>query len=1509
MAGGGHGPMRLDQALLKLAIVAGLFLIMLGLQELDLSMVGGENPLAMVTFGFIILAAFTLGEVLEKVGLPHITAYLLTGLVLGPEAAHVLHLPEALAIISADTVKDLKLFNDLAVALIALSAGAALELGGLRRSFKLLISLLGAQFLLLFVVLGGLVMLISGPIDGFALDFLADQPMEVKIAGALVLAIIGSAMSPAASIAIIQETRAKGPITDAALGVSVLNNIAVVVFFVVGFSVAVGLISGGDSGETSLLGELTVKIGGAAVLGALLGAGVALYIRFVGQELLLVLTGLCFAITYLARGNGVDPLLAFLFAGFIVRNFTQAGGALKQAIDILSMPIYVVFFFIAGAGLHLHDLKEMFEFALLLFVGRWFALWAGTAAGSRLGEGPYALGRIGWLGFGAQAGIALAMADAVSASLPAIGDKIYTLGVAGIALNEMVGPVALKVALGRVGETHTEAPAPIEDDDPTTAEVELSEEIFGRLPEWLPEPGHKGFDAWGQLPAIGSRTIVDVSRSLRADLQALVRDVRSGVVADRRETAHNFLSKLRREFLRHHRRAMVRAKAPDVDPAVFIAELRAQPSRLARSWENHILDRAATVDFQPELRTLQELVTVIDKTVAGMLNAKEIELEPELLMTSSADSALVRAEKTWLRARRALRMGPDRRLIELADIGRYTLSGQTPLHLHELAGIMTLAERHLLARARNIFESYHQGVDALVAHPEFQPERWTDLLERFREDTEEEFQLAHREIDRLADETVRVTAAVLGRPYRRFNELLHVAGTPQLPRSAYRFSKVYNQRVEAMSSLDSGVRQARELTRAEANGLAMELQLVRLRAGISELTHEKADAIARDIRGRLIQPFRRVHDAVSTTLVQLEEALQGAGPAGAEGGELDAAGLAVQVRAAVEPLHRTVDESLGIAGSLRNSLRSQATIEPLRQGLARGLDALTDRFLVAQNPPGLTGRRLPGRPTTREVPFRELATQYLDTEVGRDLAQLLEALIDQLEDAWRLLDELQRSLGFNAELSLAELDVLPAGPLPATGREVVEEMLLGTLRRLAGRVTEMDRALAGVDLRSASDVRNIVLGHIDALQRMLVGGHWDELRLQLVRGQVQRSRALITGGASNLGDLGLHFQEALQRVVGDEALQRTREVLGLPDPNAVAELGPSTFAPPTPRVELPVVFRRLFSDAALEAGDLLTGREREVEAVRRILLGAAPGVSRAVAVVGVGGIGQGAVVNALLRGLPDAVRVIRHELHAPVRDPADVDRMLERVSSTDAIVVVEGLQWLFSIEPGGFAPLRRFVQRVVEDQGQNAWLISAQRPVWAYADRVVALHDAFPERVELNPLDADGLRRAILDRHAMSGYGLRFARPTGNLPWWLKEATTRSAQGDELYEKHYFERLHTLTGGVLSDALRLWMASVTEVAEDRNEIVIGDVPPTPTRLLRQLPEELVMTLRQVARQGRITANNHARQFRMEPEESDALLARLTHWGLLERGERGEYHFAAGLGGPLYRVLRERRLVG
>ncbi len=1461
----------------KLITVLMLFGLMAALPLLHSPSDGTVNPETMATFGFIVLAAYGLGELMETWHLPHITGYLLAGALCGPSA---------LKLLTYGVVADLQLFNSLAVALIGLSAGAALEWEGLKKSARLLGSLIGVQFLVLLPLLGGLVLLLSGPIPGLALPFLAEQSFGVRAAAAICIALIGSAMSPAATVAILHETRARGPVSDAAMGVSVLNNIVVVVLFAIGMGIALSLAPelAGGHGEGHLFQKVVLELAGSMFLGVVLGAGLALYVRWLNEELLLILAALCFTVTWIALQWEIQPALPFIVAGFVVRNlFPEEEPEFTRVVNRLSLPVYVVFFFVAGAGLHLDAVVEMAAFAIILFTGRLGGLYLGTLVGNRIGRGPPAIARHGWYGFGAQAGIALYMAQVVAHSLGDIGHSVETLAVAGIAMNELCGPVLLKIAVSRAGEVPADD-EPVEDPDTEDTAPPRAEDPAVRLPEWSPEARPADFDAWrGEIP---EEPLGGLARTLRGGLQILVRDLGEGVIAARRTSGQSFLRGLRREYLRYHRHCLVIARDSQRGAAALEAALRSERAELARRWENQLLDRAAMADFRAEARAVDKLVAEVDRLSAEVPVALEVALEPRHTTLGPDAAGSQRLSAALLRVRQSL--GTAHRLVEVRPITRFALEGGVPQRLVALAGLLAMAERHLLLRARNLYEVHHHALDEVL---DTGGERLFEALEALRLEMEEEFQLATRELDRLADESLRVAESALGQAWREWLTLTADAGTPALPRRNYRFSRVYKERQDALARIERGLGASRSLTRGLASSHAMELELVRLEERLTLGIEARGDALARDLRSRVVAPARRAIQVLTAGVERLRPALTDPGTTVEE--------LTQMLQASLAPVDPTLEEGLGIAEGFRSALKTEAELEPLVGDLHGQIDDLTDRFEITEQRGNTIGRGLPETADVRDIHFRDLVRQYMDVQVGRDLSTWSAGLQARVETVYAAMEEIQRSLGFNMELALTEVEVLPEGPLPSRTIELLDELLLKALERQAAVLAEA-AAEAEIACNTVRDeLAHLVLDHARELQALLVEGRWAEVRLRLVRGQLTRRRQLLTGGDQPLTELRQLAGEAATRWLGPELARSLRLGLGLPAVRPRQPLGPTSFTPQPPRVELPAVYRRLFSDPALEAGDLLLGREHDVERVRRTLLGQGAGISRAVGLLGTGGPGQGSVANAILRGLnPD--RVSRHTLRAPVTE--EQVAFLVSQATGDAVMVIEGLHWMVSPDREGLAPLRRLLSAVVADQGHNGWLLSARRPVWESLEPVVALRDVFPEVLDLAPLGLAELQRALLNRQTMSGFGLAFSPKVPTLAERARRIGRDAEDGPE--QEAFFRALHRRCGGVLDEAEGLWMAAVDSLDQRRSVVTLGSVPAGPDPDIARLPDEDLLTLRLVTRAGRVTAEQHARWLRWADTSSEAHLARLHHWGLLKSSPAG-YGLAPTLAGPVERTLRRK----
>jgi hypothetical protein len=172
--------------------------------------------------------------------------------------------------------------------------------------------------------------------------------------------------------------------------------------------------------------------------------------------------------------------------------------------------------------------------------------------------------------------------------------------------------------------------------------------------------------------------------------------------------------------------------------------------------------------------------------------------------------------------------------------------------------------------------------------------------------------------------------------------------------------------------------------------------------------------------------------------------------------------------------------------------------------------------------------------------------------------------------------------------------------------------------------------------------------------------------------------------------------------------------------------------------------------------------------------------------------------------------------------------------------------------------------------------------------------------IRLEPLNAEALQAAVIARHRLSGYEHSFDRGDGSA---IEGMFARGASRIRRPYDQYFEELHQATGGLVRDALRLWLASIKDV--QAGEIVrVGRVPASSYSRLARLPDDVLVNLYQVARQGWIDAVGQARLFRLDTNTAQAQLSRLAHLGLLQENG-GAFELSLHLRGALGRIFDER----
>ena len=412
----------------------------------------GLTAAALGSFILVALASKAIGQFFSRYGLPYITGYLLAGMVAGP---FVLGLMQ-----TEDTVT-LRFIDELSLAVIAFIAGSELYLKELRSRLRPILLNVGGVLAVAPILIGIAIFVATQFIP-----FTADLPVASKLAVAILGATILLALSPASTIAVIQEVRARGDFTRTTLSVTVVMDVVIIVLFAVTAALAAALLQ--DTGiSISFALALVIDLTLAVVIGLLAGKMLEIVLsadapRFIKTGIVLLL-GLgifvaAFEFTAWTKSLGfelhMEPLLICMIAGFYMTNFTRYRDQFDAILHDVAPAVYVAFFTLTGVALKLDILIATGGVAIALFLVRMFSIYIGSYAGGTLAGEPPKFRRNAWMGLITQAGIALGLAREVAVQFPALGDAFATLIISVVVLNEIFGPLFLKVALRRVGEAH-----------------------------------------------------------------------------------------------------------------------------------------------------------------------------------------------------------------------------------------------------------------------------------------------------------------------------------------------------------------------------------------------------------------------------------------------------------------------------------------------------------------------------------------------------------------------------------------------------------------------------------------------------------------------------------------------------------------------------------------------------------------------------------------------------------------------------------------------------------------------------------------------------------------------------------------------------------------------------------------------------------------------------------------------------------------------------------------------
>ena len=386
----------------------------------------------LVALSLAIAAGMAMSRVAKLVHLPNVTAYLVAGLLFGPSV---------LGLISRDQVAEMSIITTVALGFIAFSIGAEFKLSYLKQIGSKPISITFFQGMMAAVLVDAVLILL-----GF------DLPL------ALTLGAIATATAPAATLMVVQQYRAKGPVSGILLPVVAMDDALGLMIFSISTAVATSLANGQAVTVSSMLLKPLLEIVGSLALGFGLGLLMVLVTRFFhskGNRLSLTIMAV-FAGVGLCEMWGLSSLLVCMMIGATLVNLSPQADQYMSQTDQFTPPLFLLFFVISGADLDLSILPSVGLLGVAYLIARSFGKWFGAWLGSTCVHAEPNVRK--YLGFALlpQAGVAIGMAQLSMTLLPQYGSRINAVVLAATLVYELVGPVITKIALTRAGEIEPE---------------------------------------------------------------------------------------------------------------------------------------------------------------------------------------------------------------------------------------------------------------------------------------------------------------------------------------------------------------------------------------------------------------------------------------------------------------------------------------------------------------------------------------------------------------------------------------------------------------------------------------------------------------------------------------------------------------------------------------------------------------------------------------------------------------------------------------------------------------------------------------------------------------------------------------------------------------------------------------------------------------------------------------------------------------------------------------------
>ncbi len=382
----------------------------------------------LLSLALAMLVGLLFTRLAKLVHLPNVTAYLVAGLLIGPSC---------LGLVPSGVLKSMDIISTVALGFIAFSIGGEFKLSSMKMLGSRVITITFFQAMTAVLMVDAVLLICGFP-----------------AAEALTLGAIAAATAPAATLMVVRQYRAKGPLTSTLLPVVAMDDAVGLIVFAISLALARTFANGSALTVKNMLIDPVVEIVLSLTIGGAIGLLLAVGIRFFhsrANRLMLCLTAVLLGIA-LAELMSLSSLLLCMMIGAVYCNLGADTAVVMDLCDRWTPPVLLLFFVISGAELELSVVPTVGLLGVAYMVTRSLGKYFGAYIGSLVTHADANIRKYLGITLLPQAGVAIGMAQLVIAQLPQYGAQIRAVVLCATLIYELVGPFMTKKALQAAGE-------------------------------------------------------------------------------------------------------------------------------------------------------------------------------------------------------------------------------------------------------------------------------------------------------------------------------------------------------------------------------------------------------------------------------------------------------------------------------------------------------------------------------------------------------------------------------------------------------------------------------------------------------------------------------------------------------------------------------------------------------------------------------------------------------------------------------------------------------------------------------------------------------------------------------------------------------------------------------------------------------------------------------------------------------------------------------------------------